>query len=49
MDNKKMEARPISKKTLYIACGITVTVGMGAIKLVATAINKVVAVLLEVN
>jgi hypothetical protein len=49
MENKNLEAKPISKKSLYIACGVGVTVGMGIIKLVATAVNKVVAVLLEVG
>lgn len=45
MEDKK----PVSMKTVYITCGVFVTSSMIIIKFVATAINKVVAVLLEVN
>lgn len=42
-------SKPISKVTLYVICGTVVTVAMVTIKVVATTINTVVAVLLEVN
>ena len=45
MENNKT----VSKKTLYVACGTAVTIGMVVIKLLATAVNKAVAVLLEVE
>lgn len=44
-----MEKKPISKKAVYITCGVFVTTAMILIKSVATAINTVVAVLLEVE
>lgn len=42
-----MEAKPMSKKVLYTACTIAVTVGMLVIKGAATVINTTVAVLLD--
>jgi hypothetical protein len=43
---EKQETKQVTKKHLYIGSAVAVTTGMGVIKLVATVINKTVAVVL---
>ena len=44
---EKPQTTEINKKHLYIGSAVAVTTGMGIIKLVATVINKTVAIILE--